>query len=688
MRLPRHQSVPAFLTAAVLLVTARIIPSAAQAPAPAVQAGRALGVDTASFDRTVRPQDDFFRFVNGTWLAKTTIPPDRSTWGSFVELTEKSETAVRGIIEHAAAAQAPAGSETQKVGDFYASFMDTVRIERLGLTPLQQPLAAIAGLTTRDQLPTVLAHLARIGVPGLFGASVGQDQKNSNAYIVSISQGGLGLPDRDYYLRQDPKFATIRQQYADYVARLFTLAHQPDPAGAAGRIVALETEIARRHWDRARSRDREKTYNKMSLAELASLTPSFHWNTYLTAGAVTGAREVVVRQPDFLQALDTVITTTPLTTWKEYLTYKVLNEFADLLPNAFVDARFDFSGRTLQGQQENRARWKRGVAATQGALGEAIGKLYVEQYFPAEAKARMATLVQNLLEAFKAGIEELEWMSPATKAQAQAKLAKFTVKIGYPDRWRDYSALDVKPDDLIGNAMRAARFQYDDNVGRLGKPVDRARWGMTPQTVNAYYNSTNNEIVFPAAILQPPFFNVDADDAVNYGAIGAVIGHEISHGFDDQGSKSDGDGNLRNWFTPEDLAGFQARTSALADQYSAYEPLPGIHINGRLTLGENIGDLSGLAVALRAYHMSLHSRPTPVIGGFNGDQRFFLGWGQVWRTAMRDEALRNQLLTNPHSPGMYRALVPLTNLEAFYRAWDVKAGDAMYRPPEERVKIW
>jgi predicted metalloendopeptidase len=473
-----------------------------------------------------------------------------------------------------------------------------------------------------------------------------------------------------------------------YLSTLFTLAGRPDPAGAAARILALETKIAGTQWDRAKNRDRDATYNKMSVAELDGTMPSFSWRTYLQEGGMGAARDVVVRQPDYLEKLDGILASTPPSTWREYLTARLLSAYADELPSGFVNASFEFRGRTLSGLQEPRPRWKRGVSEVEGALGEAVGKLYVERHFQPEAKARMDALVKNLLAAFRAGIDELEWMSPETKAQAQDKLAKFTVKIGYPDEWRDYSALEVRRDDLLGNAMRASQFRYDDMVGRLGGPVDRTRWGMTPQTVNAYYNSTNNEIVFPAAILQPPFFNVEADDAVNYGAIGAVIGHEISHGFDDQGRKSDGDGNLRDWWTAGDAQAFQKRTDMLGAQYAAYEPLPGMHINAQLTMGENIGDLSGLAVAYRAYHMSLNGQEPPVIDGFTGDQRFFLGWAQVWRTKMRDEALRQQLLTNPHSPGDYRAFVPLRNLEPFYRAFDVQPGDGMYLPPEERVKIW
>lgn len=675
-------------TAARHAFVVALVAAAAGAAVTARQAPRALGVDLSAFDRSVRPQDDFNRFVNGTWIKTTEIPADRSVWGSFVELSEKSDAAIKAIIDSVTATPQTPGTTAQQVADLYLAFMDTARIEALGTEPLGAELKAVAALTAPAELPGLFGRMARVGVGGPFATFVGQDQKKSDSYIVSVNQSGLGMPDRDYYLRKDEKFDATRAAYLTYITTMLTLAKQPDPSGAAARILALETAIAEKHWERARTRDRDATYNKMTVAELGALMPSFNWPAYLRAAGLDKAADVVVRQPDHLKALDGLLRDTPITTWKELLVFRVLATYADELPEAFGRAQFEFRGRTLSGQQEMRARPKRGVDEVEGAIGEALGRLYVERYFKADAKARMDQLVKNLLAAFKVGIDELDWMSPATKAQAQAKLAKFSVKIAHPEQWRDFSSIVVKRDDALGNVKRAFAFAYDDMVTRLGQPVDRTRWGMTPQTVNAYYNPANNEIVFPAAILQPPFFNVEADDAVNYGAIGAVIGHEISHGFDDQGAKSDGDGNLRNWFTDADLKAFRERTGRLAAQFEAYEPLPGMKINGTLTLGENIGDLSGLAVAHRAYRLSLGGRPAPVIEGFTGDQRFFLGWAQVWRTRMRDDALRQRLLTDPHSPGDYRALVPLTNLQAFYDAWDVKPGDKMYRPPNERVKIW
>ncbi|MDB4885058.1 MAG: Metallopeptidase [Gemmatimonadetes bacterium] len=660
----------------------------AAAQAAGAQSAPGLGIDTTNFDRSVRPQDDFFRFVNGGWLARTSIPRDQSSWGSFVELRERSRNGLHAILEEAARSGAPAGSEERKVGDLYASYMDTARIERTGLTPLRGELARIVALRSARDLPALLAHLATLGIQGPAGVSVGQDPKRSSVNIVQVGQSGLGMPDRDYYLKQDANAVATRAAYREYVARLLTLAGQPEPSAAADRVLALETDLARRQWDRARNRDRNATYNRMSTTQLAALTPSYDWAGYLRAAGLAKATDVIVRQPDYLMGLDTVLATAPVAAWRDYLTFRLIDRYANELPARFVAARFDFRGRTLSGQQEQTARWKQAVDGVESMLGEPAGKLYVARYFRPEAKARMDRLVENLRTAYRVGIDSLQWMSAATKAQAQDKLAHFTVKIGYPDKPRDFSALAIRRDDLAGNAMRSARFQYDDMVRRLGQPVDRSRWGMTPQTVNAYYNASNNEIVFPAAILQSPFFDVNADDAVNYGAIGAVIGHEIGHGFDDQGRKSDGEGNLRDWWTSADAQAFDALTTRLGAQYAAITPIDDLHINPALTMGENIGDLSGLAQAYRAYRLSLGGREAPVIDGFTGDQRFFIGFAQIWRSKARDEALRQQLLTDPHSPGSARGFVPLVNNDAFQRAFNVQPGDRMYRAPAERVRIW
>jgi predicted metalloendopeptidase len=673
--------------AAVMLGAAVLLGSGAGALQ--AQTPGALGVETRNFDRSVRPQDDFYRYANGTWLKTVQIPEDRSRYGAFDELREKSTEALHVLLEEAASSPArKAGSDLQKVGDYYLSYMDTARIEKLGLSPLRPELKRIAAVKNASELPELFAHLRRIGVGTPFSFGVGQDAKQADRYIASVSQGGLGLPDRDYYLQEGEKFKATREAYARYIETLFRLAGEKDPAGAAKGIVALETSLAKSHWDRARSRDREATYNLKTVAELGQLTPHFSWSRFLKAAGAEATPGVVVRQPDYLEALDRQLQEVPLAVWKQYLTFKVLDGYASNLNRAFADARFAFRGRVLQGLEEEGARWKRGVAVTEGALGEVLGRLYVERNFKPESRARMQQLVGNLLSAFRKGIDELEWMSPETKAEAQQKLAKFTVKIGYPDKWRDYSALVVKAGDLVGNEMRASEFSYQRMVGRLGQPVDRSEWGMTPQTVNAYYSSTMNEIVFPAAILQPPFFDPKSDDAVNYGAIGAVIGHEISHGFDDQGRRSDGDGNLRDWWTAADAKAFEAKTTMLGAQYDSFSPLPGMHVNGKLTMGENIGDLSGLAVAYKAYRIALGGKEAPVIEGFTGDQRFFLGWAQIWRGVSREEALRQQLLTDPHSPGEYRVNGVLRNLPEFYAAFGVKEGDGMYLAPEQRVKIW
>jgi predicted metalloendopeptidase len=582
----------------------------------------------------------------------------------------------------------PTEAERTKVGDLYASFMDTTRINKLGLVPLAGDMKAIASLKSNAQLPATFAHFAQIGVQGPIGIGVGQDPKASSVNIVSVNQSGLGLPDRDYYLRDDAKNVAVRNAYTQYLTKLFTLANQPDPEGAAKRVVALETQLAAKQWDRVKNRDRNATYNKMTVAQLAAMMPDYDVKGYLKAAKLGKATDVVVRQPDYISAVSTVMKETPASTWREYLASKVLDASAEVLPTEFSKARFEFRGKTLNGQQEQPARWKAAVGGTEGILADATGKMYVERFFNAEAKTRMDALVKNVINAYSVGIDSLEWMSPATKAAAKEKLSHFTVKIGYPDKPRDYSALQISRNDLVGNMRRARQFAYNDMASNLGKPVDRTRWGMTAQTVNAYYNPSNNEIVFPAAILQPPFFNVDADDAVNYGGIGAVIGHEIGHGFDDQGRKSDGFGNLRDWWTADDAKSFDARTAKLGAQFDAINPIDDLHINGKLTMGENIGDLSGLAQAYRAYKISLKGKEAPVIDGLTGDQRFFMGFAQIWRTMQRDEALRQQLLTNPHSPGAYRAFVPLVNNDVFLKTFNVQPGDKMYRAPADRVKIW
>ncbi|PIL46953.1 peptidase M13 [Massilia eurypsychrophila] len=649
------------------------------------------GIDTQYIDKTVRAQDDFFTYLNGEWLKTTEIPADKSSWGTFAKMRDDLNPQLRGLIE--AAQKDPkkkAGTDTQKIGDLYTSYMDESKIDALGYRPLTGELQRIRALKDKKALPALIAHLAKIGVAAPYSIGIGQDQRESTRYATYISQGGLGLPDRDYYLKKDDaKLANVRAKYELHVAKILGMAGEKDAAGAAAKILALETALAEVQWTKVDNRDPVKRYNKMDFAQLAALTPGYDWKGALSAAGVAGKVDyVIVNQPSYFAAMDKIVANTDLATWKSYFEWQLLRSYSAYLSKPFYDANFAFYTATLSGVTAQQPRWKNGVSTVEGVMGEAVGRQYVAQYFPPERKARMEVLIANLLEAYKQSIDTLDWMSPETKKEAQAKLAKFKPKVGYPNKWRDYSALTIKQDDLVGNMMRARTFGYNRGVNKLGKPIDREEWGMTPQTVNAYYSSTMNEIVFPASILHPPFFDMRADDAVNYGAIGAVIGHEISHGFDDKGSQSDGDGNLRDWWTKEDRVKFQAKADALTKQYDAYSPVKGYNVNGALTLGENIGDNSGVAVAYKAYKLSLKGQPAPVIDGLTGDQRFFMGFGQVWRMKMRDEALIVQVKTDPHSPGQFRANGTMMNQPAFYEAFGVKEGDKMYRAPADRVIIW
>ncbi|UCH09706.1 MAG: hypothetical protein JSU61_10860 [Fidelibacterota bacterium] len=648
------------------------------------------GIDLENFDTTYRPQDDFFRYVNGAWLAKTEIPADRSNYGSFTVLLEESQENLRAIIEESAAQESKVpGSNQQKVGDFYLSFMDSARIEESGLTPLEGELGKITAIQDRDDLLAYLTHAMQAGVQTPVRFYVGQDAKASENYIVYATQSGLGLPDRDYYFKEDEKFSDIRSKYVAYMEEILALAGEDDAALKAARIMEMETAMAEHHWTRVENRDRDKTYNKYDLAGLAELTPGFSWSGFLAEAELSDKVEaIIVRQPSFVEAFDKIYNEVSIEDWKAYFTFKLLNAYGPYLPAEFVEARFDFYGKTVRGIEENQPRWKRGVTTIDNILGEAVGQIYVERHFKPEAKARMEELVENLKLAFKERVMGLEWMGEATKEQALVKLGKFGTKIGYPDKWRDYSKLEITSDELLDNMIRANRHEYERQTGKLGQPVDRDEWFMTPQTVNAYYSSTRNEIVFPAAILQPPFFNVEADDAVNYGAIGAVIGHEITHGFDDQGRKSDGDGNLRNWWTEEDEKEFKQRAQVIIDQYKGYVPIDTMRINGELTLGENIGDLGGVTIAYNAYRWSLGGQEAPVIDGLTGDQRFFIGWAQIWRRLYRDDELRRRIVTDPHSPAEYRVIGVMANMPEFYEAFDVQEGDALYRASEDRVVIW
>lgn len=658
-------------------------------PAAVQQAALVSGVDTQYFDTSVAYGQDFFLAINGKWLAETEIPADKATYGSFHLLADRSQQAVKDIIDEVAArTDLVAGSDEQKLGSFYNSFMDEATIEQKGITPLTPQLEAIAALTDKAQLPGLLARLQRDGIAIPFGWFVNNDAKNSTEYAVYLGQGGLGLPDRDYYFKDDEASLKIISDYKTYLLDMFTLAGHADAQGAAERVYNLEKALAEHHWTRLDSRNADKTYNKISTAELNSLVGDFDWQAFAKGVKLEQVADIIVRQPSYFEGFGKVVAATDLASWQDYLTSKTINSYADKLSSNFANRRFAFYGTTLSGIQEQQPRWKRAVDASDQVLGELTGKLYVERHFSPAAKARMETLVENLIKAYEISIKELEWMGEATKVAALEKLSKFTTKIGYPDKWKDYSALEIKTDDLVGNFIRASHWAYDEMVGKLGKPIDKGEWFMTPQTVNAYYNPVNNEIVFPAAILQPPFFNMAADDAVNYGGIGAVIGHEIGHGFDDQGAKYDGDGNLRNWWTEQDKAQFQARGAKLIGQYNRFEPLPGVNVNGAVALGENIGDLGGMTVALKAYQLSLAGKEAPVLDGFTGEQRFFISWAQIWRTKFREEALRRQLSTGPHSPAHYRVIGVLPNIPEFYTAFDIKEGDAMYLPPEQRVKIW
>jgi putative endopeptidase len=660
----------------------------AAAPSAAAPAGHVSGVDTQYVDTSVRAQDDFFRYINGKWLATAVIPADKSSWGSFAKLDDDTQPQLRGIIEGAAAStnRAP-GSDAQKIGDFYASFMDEKKLEELGLKPLQGELAKVVALQDKKDIPALMAHFSRLGVSAPYDFGIHQDAKDSTKYVADIGQGGLGLPDRDYYLDAD-KADTVAK-YQAHIAKMMALAGDMDSAADAKAIVALETALAKVQWSKVANRDPVKTYNKFEFAKLDTLTPGYDWNTWLTDTGIKGkVSYVIVSQPTYLKGFDEVLKKTSLANWKAYFQWHLIHEAAPYLSKRFVDENFAFYGTTLTGVTEMRPRWKRGVSVVEGSLGEAVGKLYVEQYFPADRKARMEALVKNLLAAYKQSIDKIDWMSPATKKQAQIKLAKFTTKIGYPNTWRDYSAMTIDKDDLLGNVERANEFEYNRELNKLGKPIDRSEWGMTPQTINAYYNPELNEIVFPAAILQPPFFDANADDAINYGAIGAVIGHEISHGFDDQGAQYDGDGNLRDWWTKEDHKKFAAKTKQLVEQYNAFSPIKGYYVNGALTLGENIADNSGIAIAYKAYHISLNGKPAPVLDGFTGDQRFYIGFAQVWRMKMRDAAQLVRLKTDPHSPGQFRANGPMRNQPGFYEAFGVKPGDQMYLAPKDRVIMW
>lgn len=638
-----------------------------------------FGFDEKGMDKSVRPGDDFYAFANGEWAKTTAIPADKSSYGAFDKLADLSRERTHTILEQAK-------GQRNQIGTAYATYLDTAAIEAKGLAPIQPWLNRIKGLADKSGYAALLAEADRNGVGIPFGSGVGQDARQPNLYTVGLRQSGLGMPDRDYYLSNDPKIAAQRAAYQAHLSKMLTMAGEPDAEARAQAVVAFETEIAKVHWTRIDSRDRTKTYNKMTVADLAKSAPGFDFATYLKSVG-TPVDTLVVAQPTAVTGIAALIQSTPIAVLKDQLLVRSLDEFADVLPAQFDREQFAFYGTVLSGTPQQQERWKRAVDFTSSALSDEVSKVYVARYFPPATKLAADALVKNVLAAMGKRIDQLDWMAPETKAKAHAKLAAFTPKIGYPDRWKDYSGLKIVSGDAFGNALRAAQWRHEENIGHLGKPIQRWEWGMTPMTVNAYANFGMVEIVFPAAILQPPFFDPKADPAVNYGGIGAVIGHELSHHFDDQGSKFDAYGQLTDWWTPADVEAFKARTGALVKQYDAYEPLPGLHVKGALTLGENVADLAGLSVAYDAYHASLKGKAAPVIDGFTGDQRFYLGWAQVWRRNYREANLRNRLLTDPHSPSQQRAWV-VRNLDPWYGAYSPKPSDKLYLTPEQRVRIW
>jgi len=665
-----------------------------QTPPPPAAAAPPLvsGIDLRYIDDATRAQDDLYQHVNGKWLANTEIPADKGSYDQFSKLFDDVQVQLRTVVEGLQKSVDPADPDQQKIADLYSTFMDEAALEPLGLGPLAPEFTRIDTLKDKSQIPSLIAHFNELGVGAPYTPQVHQDAKDSTKYVFDLGQDGLGMPDRDYYLLNDQRLKEIRANYRKHVEKMLTLAGDKSAAHDADDILALETALAKVQWTKVQNRDPVKTYNKVEFGKLAGLAPGYNWSAYLADAGVQGKIDyLVISQPSYITAFNKLLQQTPLPVWKSYFRWRLLSDYAPYLSKDFVDEHFAFVGTALRGVKENQARWKRGLELIDSSMGEGLGKLYVAKYFPPASKARMDQLVGNLLAAYKADIDTLEWMSPETKQKAQDKLAHFTTKIGYPDKPRDYSALQITKGDLVGDVARANAFEYHRNLNKLGQPIDRTEWGMSAQTINAYYNPELNEIVFPAAILQPPFFNAQADDAVNYGGIGAIIGHEISHGFDDQGSQYDGNGNLINppgWFTQADLDHFTARTHSLVQQYSAFSPVPGYPINGELTLGENIADNSGLAIAYKAYQLALAGKPAPELDGLSGDQRFYMGWAQVWRGKARENEMIMRIKSDPHSPDRIRGTVPEMNQATFYGAFDVKQGDKMYLPPEQRVTIW
>src|SRR5882762_5966949 len=679
-----------FLTAGCILIVVGVLAVAlASVDLRAADQPSAWGFDTANLDKTCKPCDDFYRFAMGGWMKSNPIPPEYPSWGTFAQLADKNQQNLKQILEAAAAAQAAPGSNEQKIGDFYASCMDGTAIDAAGTKPLEPELARIAEIKSVADLQAEAERLQSRGVGALFRFGSNQDAKDSTRVIGGAFQGGLGLPEREYYLKEDDKSKQLRETYTKHVAKMFELLGDPADklAAEAGTILKIETALATASMKNTDLRDPDKTYHKMMLADLKALTPNFSWEAYFRAAEHPELKEINVGQPDFFRALDAQLTATPIGDWKTYLRWHLVNAAAPGFPEKFVAEDFDFRGKTLTGAKEIQPRWKRCVQATDRVLGEALGQVYVQKYFPPEAKARALEMVHNLIAALRDDLQTLPWMGSDTRTQATAKLEAFAVKIGYTEKWRDYSALKIDRRSYAENQLRGAEFDFARRLNKIGNPVDRTEWGMTPPTVNAYNNSSMNEIVFPAGILQPPFYDPKADDAVNYGGMGAVIGHEITHGFDDQGSKFDAHGNLSDWWTAQDRKNFDERASCVEKQFDGYEVEPGLHQNGKLVLGESIADLGGLAIAYAAYEKSLEGQPRPKeLDGFTAEQRFFLGWAQVWGSNQRPEAARLQTKTNPHPLARFRGNGPLSNLAIFAQAFGCKKGDAMVR--EQACKIW
>jgi putative endopeptidase len=685
-----------FIAAAFFCAGCSMFASNPQPPPAAPQAQPALGawgVDLTNMDRSVKPGDNFFLFANGTWVKNAVIPPERASAGSFQDLQILSEKRMKEIMADLDAKPYQSmNDEEKKLRDLYDAFEDTNEIDMRGLGPAKKDLAYLSHLKTLTDVARAMGSVP-LSLPSVFNASIIVDKKNTNAYVIGVGQGGLGLPDRDYYLRDDKDLAATREAYKKYLTDMLTLAGEKDAAARAAKIFALETEIAKVSWARADRRNATKVYNPMSFGELKKFAPGFPWDanfkeSSLPTKAPTGDRRVIVAEKSALPALAKIFVKTPVPVWRDYLTVHYMHEFADYLPKQIDDTDFAFYGTVLAGKTQQLDRPARGAHLVDIVMGEALGKVYAARYFPPEARAKAQALVANILKAYEGDLKTLSWMSDETRQRALDKLHAFVPHIGYPDQWRDYSALSISRSDLIGDVERSNVFDWNRQTKRLDDPVDKNEWVMSPPTVNAYYRPDFNAIFFPAAIFQPPFFDPNADDAVNYGGIGVVIGHEISHGFDDQGSKSDGQGQLNNWWTDADRAAFDDRTKRLGEQFDSYEPLPGMHIIGANTMGENVADLAGLNISFKAYHISLEGKTAPVLDSFTGDQRFFLGFAQVWRAKYRDSAMRAQILSNAHSPGEFRVIGPTRNTDAWYDAFSVQAGDKYYLPPDQRVRLW